>query len=76
MTLKLKPRIILIAAIISSLAVLMSLIWTKLPSGNNQPQIETVIELPTKTVEEVLASPSPSPRVARYIRDTSNHVYP
>lgn len=74
----LKPRFILISGVISLTVLITCIIWTKLPSGNNQQQVETVIELPTQTVEEVLANPSP--RVARYIereiytRDTSNHV--
>ena len=68
----LKPRIILISGVISLAVLITCIIWTKLPSGNNQPQVETVIELPTQSVEEVLARRSP--RVARYTRDTSNHV--
>ena len=70
MTLK-QPRIILISGVISLTVLITCIVWTKLPSGNNQQQVDTVIELPTQTVEEVLASRSP--RVARYIRDTSNH---
>lgn len=70
MTLK-KPRIILISGVISLTVLITCIVWTKLPSGNSQQQVDTVIELPTQTVEEVLASPSL--RVARYIRDTSNH---
>ena len=68
----LKPRIMVISGIISLAVLITCIVWTKLPLGNKQQQVETVIELPTQSVAEVLASRSP--RVARSMRDTSDHV--